>query len=100
MLHSNIVHRKSNWKIPRDVLNYSKWYFNKIILSTYGVAWAKLSKSEGEVGTRLMTSFLPSVEPIPIEINDLTDTTSDSGRKEVTGMSEQVNEPRLGEGGR
>lgn len=37
-----------------------------------------LSNSVGEVGTRRMTIFLPSVEPMPIDANDLIDATSEN----------------------
>lgn len=41
---------------------------------------AKLSSSAGEVGTLAMVSFRPSVEPMPIEASDRTDTASDQDR--------------------
>lgn len=60
----------------------------------------KFNKSEGDVGTLLITNFLPSVDPIPIETNDLTETTSDNGLSVFdTGISEYVNDRKLGDGG-
>lgn len=41
---------------------------------------AKLSSSAGEVGTLAMVSFRPSVEPMPIDASDRTDTASDQDR--------------------
>lgn len=38
---------------------------------------AKLSSSTGDVGTLAMVSFRPSVEPMPMDASDRTDTASD-----------------------
>lgn len=37
-----------------------------------------LSNSVGEVGTRRMTIFLPSVDPMPIDASDRIDATSEN----------------------
>lgn len=51
----------------------------RMLRGTYVLGSAMLSSSVGEVGTLLIVSFLPSVEPMPMEARERTDTTCDNG---------------------
>lgn len=61
-----------------------------------------LRSSEGEVGTFLMVIFFPSVEPIPMEARDRTETTCERGLRELIslwGRSPEANEASDGDVG-
>lgn len=46
-----------------------------------------LKSSVGEFGTLRITIFLPSVEPIPIDANERTDTPSENIRAEPASLN-------------
>lgn len=49
----------------------------RVKFKNYVCGSAKLSSSAGDVGTLAMVSFRPSVEPMPMDASDRTDTASD-----------------------
>lgn len=46
-----------------------------------------LKSSVGELGTRRITIFLPSVDPNPIDANERTDTPSENIRPEPVSLN-------------